>query len=138
MAHIAFYRGAIPVKWARPWSQLRLGLGNLLIGEPLIFEIYCQIARTDGRDSALAYLLRLKSLKSTRIIPPSDSDDISFLSGDLNLKHSRYSLSFVDLHNLAIVKKHKATLYTTDHKLRDAARDENCYVSYLPKESLVV
>ncbi len=134
MAHAAFHRGRIPEKWERPWKIVRSGLGKLLLNEPLVFEIYHQIARSSGKEKARIYILGLKARNNVQMMPSGDADVISFLSAQLKLKHE--GLSLVDSYNLAIAKSEKAILYTTDHGLRDAARAENCSVNWLPREAL--
>lgn len=63
-------------------------------------------------------------------------DNIAFEASSLYLKLGRHNISLVDSFMLAIAKKERAKVFTSDHGLRNAAREIDVAVSYLPKESL--
>ena len=133
MVHVTCFENRVPNKWERTWDLIRFGHYKLLLTEPLISEIFYNLERKYGRDNATTYILRLKSLKSTKILP---NDSHAFLSAHLRHKYRRYNLSLVDSFSLALAKIEKAQIYTTDHGLRDAARAERCNVSFLPLETI--
>ncbi len=76
-------------------------------------------------------------MKGLRNIKMVDIDDNSaFEASRLYLSMRKHSISLVDSFVLAIAKKERAKVFTSDHKLRNAARDIKVEVNYLPRESL--
>lgn len=136
MAHLAQFQSKTPEKWKRIWNQFFANNYIMILTEPLISEIFYQLESDAGKDVARSYLLRLKSRKNLRIAPDKDGDKLAFLAGHIRVKHAGRGISFVDSHVIAAAITETAVIYTTDHGIRDAAKQENCQVSYLPKESL--
>lgn len=134
MVHISCFEDRVPNKWKRQWDQIRFGHYELLLTEPLISEIFYMLESEYGRDEAKTYILRLKSLRSTKIL--TDRDECAFLSAHLKHKYRKYNLSMIDSFILALGKIEKAQICTTDHGLRDAAKEERCNISFLPIESI--
>jgi predicted nucleic acid-binding protein len=136
MVHTTEFRRRTPEKWKRVWEQVYSDKYKLVLLEPLITEIYYQIVSLCGKIDAQCYLLKLKGIKNTDIIPHNKMDGVAFLAGDIIMKYKRHKISLVDSYIIAAAIKEKASIYTTDHGVRDSAKQEKCVVDYLPKESL--
>ncbi|WP_337862300.1 hypothetical protein [Nitrososphaera sp.] len=105
--------------------------------EPLISEIFCRIEMLDGGIAAQCYLLALKNRKNVRIVPDGGGDKMAFQAGGLlKLKHKTHSISIVDCYVLAAAQIERAVIYTADHGIWHAAKEEKCNVSFIPKEGL--
>jgi predicted nucleic acid-binding protein len=135
MAHTTEFRKKTPEKWRRVWDQLYSGKNIMILLEPLISEIYYQIEGLSGKSAARHYLFRLKGMQNT-VIPLSDMDKVAFLAGEIKMRYKQDKISLVDSYLIAAAIKERATIYTTDHAVRDSARQEKCEVQYLPKQSL--
>ena len=129
--------GRLPEKWEDAWETCAHD-GTMLITEPLISEIYNQVARKDGYDSALNCIMKIKGLKGTEMFPIEEDDNLAMYAGKLRLlsKQQKRDISFVDSYLIAICRSTGAKLYTTDYKARDSARMVKCQVDYLPFEEL--
>jgi predicted nucleic acid-binding protein len=136
MVHTTEFRNRTPEKWEKIWKEVYSGKHLLILLEPLITEIYYKIVSLCGRNDAQCYLLKLKSMKNTNIIPDSKMDEVAFLAGDIRMKHNLHNLSLVDSYIIAAAIKEKASIYTADHGVRISAKQEKCIVYWLPKESL--
>lgn len=136
MAHLAEFQRKTPEKWKRIWNQFFSNNYIMIFTEPLISEIFYQIERKAGKDAARLYLFRLKGKRTMRVVPDKDGDKLAFLAGHIRVKHDRQGISLADSYTIAAAIMEGAVIYTTDHGVRDAARQEKCQVSYLPKEAL--
>jgi len=121
----------LPEKWKRPWNDIRRGLGTSYILEPVISESYYQLLRKGiSKDQVENLIVRLKGVKGVNVI---DIDNkIAFLSGYYRWRFKMLSLSLVDCFLLAVGFKNKAKIYTTDEKLKIAAKKLNISCDYLP------
>lgn len=136
MVHLAEFKHKTPEKWKRIWNQFFSNNYIMILTEPLISEIFYQIEISGGKGAAQSYLLRLKGMKNARVIPDKDGDKIAFAAGEIRVRHRRHNISFVDSYTIAAAIIERAVIYTADHGVRDASKQEKCQVSYLPKEAL--
>jgi predicted nucleic acid-binding protein len=136
MVHTAEFRRRTPEKWVRLWNQLYSGNRILVLIEPLISEIFYQIEKLSSKAAAQKYIFRIKGMQNTDVVPHADGDKIALLAGEIRYKHRQRNVSLVDSYIIATAIRENAAVYTTDHGVRDSAREEKCEVQYLPKESL--
>ena len=138
MVYVSWYTsGKLPEKWQRAWNECA-HRGTLLINEPLISEIYSQVARTAGHESAQNFVRRIKGLKGIEMFPIEEDDELAMDAGRIRLRaeQNRLHVSLVDSYLIAISKRTGAKIHTTDHEIRDFARIVNCETNYLPKAEL--
>ena len=138
MAYVSWHTlGKLPEKWKHSWDTCAYK-GDMLVTEPLISEIYTQVARKDGSDSARNCILKIKGLKGTKMFPTEEDDNLAMEAGKLRLlaERQKRDISFVDSYLLAVCKRTGARLHTTDHGIRDFARVAGCQVNWLPLEEL--
>jgi hypothetical protein len=104
----------------------------------LISEIYNQVARTAGLESARIFIMRIKSLKGSEMFPKGEDDNLAMDAGRIRLvaKQNGMDISFVDSYLLSISKRTGARIHTTDHAIRDLARIVKCDANYLPQTEL--
>lgn len=124
------FNNLLPEKWIRFWKEVRMGNCGLLLFEPLISETYYKNIPKYGKKTCKDYIIWLKSLPKTKIHQINDKDAIN--AGDIKVQFSKYGLSLVDCFLLSIAKLHRAMVFTTDHSIRDVAREMNVKVSFLP------
>ncbi|MEM4160687.1 MAG: PIN domain-containing protein [Thermoplasmata archaeon] len=120
----------IPEKWSRIWSEIRVGQRSLILIEPLVSEIYYKNVLRVGKKSAKDMIMWLKSLKKAEIHSLDDNDAMN--AGAIKVDYSNYDLSLVDCFLLAIARRYNALILTTDHSIRDAARNMKVEVNFLP------
>ncbi|MDO9537382.1 MAG: PIN domain-containing protein [Thermoplasmata archaeon] len=123
------FDNALPEKWVRPWKEVRMGNGRLLLFEPLVSETYYKNIPKYGKKASKDKIYWLKSLPKTKIHQIDDNDAIN--AGDIKVQYSR-KLSLVDCFLLAVAKANSAKVFTTDPSVRDTARDMNINIDYLP------
>ena len=129
--------GNLPEKWQLAWNRCAYE-GTVLIMEPLVSEIYYQLAKAIGHESAQNGILKIKGLKGVRMFPIEEDDDLAMEAGRIHLKAQQNGseVSFVDAYLIAICKKTGAMIHTTDHAIRDIARRYRCKVNWLPLNEL--
>lgn len=62
----------------------------------------------------------------------SISDNDAVKAGQFYTKYRKFGLSIVDTYVLTVAERERARLVTTDKGLRDAARDADVDMDYLP------
>jgi len=124
---------SIPEKWRRQWKEATVGNKSLLLFEPLIAEIFYQLTRQKGESAAVNRILWLKGLPTITMVKLDDN--IAMDAGRFR-RRREFNISLVDAFALAISKKKRAELFTTDHGIRDAGKKIGVNVNYLPKEAL--
>ncbi|PIV67666.1 MAG: hypothetical protein COS08_09050 [Euryarchaeota archaeon CG01_land_8_20_14_3_00_38_12] len=120
----------LPEKWLRRWKEVKMGYSRLLLCEPLISEMYYKNIPNYGMKSCKDKILWLKSLPNVKIHQIDDNDAIN--AGNIKLQHSGHILALVDCFVLAIARDYRAKVFTTDHWIRDIARDVSVDVDFLP------
>jgi len=125
--------GRLPEKWQRAWDECAYN-GTLLINELLISEIYNQLARTVGYESAQNCIMKIKSLKGIKMFPIDEDDNLAMDAGRIRLiaKQHKLNISLVDSYLISISRKTGARIHTTDHVIRDLAGVVKCEMNYLP------
>ena len=132
MVQMAFYRGKVPAKWARPWRDVREGRRSLVAVESRVAELFSRIARTDGEEAARDRILWVKGLRRTEVVPADDN--IAMAAGRLYARHNgEHGVSLADCFALAVARERRAEVLTADRGMRDCARAEGVSVSWLPK-----
>lgn len=121
-----------PETWFYKWEEIREGRAYLLLFESLIAELFYQLIKRKQEKIVCENILRIKRLPSSRIIQLDDN--LAFKAG--KFRYQFQEISTVDAFSMAIVERNKGMIFTTDHSLRDAAKEINIKVSYLPKEDL--
>ena len=135
MVHLAFRGGRVPEKWTLMWTDIRHGRRSLILVESIVAETYYQISKTDGEDEALDHVLWLKGLLRTRVVPVDDN--LAMTAGRLRARYGgKHDLSLADCFALAAARHTGAQLVTTEHGLRDCARELRIDVSWLPRTIL--
>ena len=124
------FDNVLPEKWIRFWKEVRMGNSGLLLFEPLISETYYKNIPKYGKKACKDKIMWLKSLPKTKIHKLDNNDAIR--AGDIKVQYSEYGLSLVDCFLLTVAKVHSAMVFTTDHDVRDVAREMNVKVSFLP------
>src|SRR5262249_19441580 len=134
--------GRIPEKWEEAWCD-SAHTGILYIAEPLISEVYYQIAKRKGHDSARNCITKMKSLKGAKMFLSMEDDELAIEAACIRLKSQLKknkkefgTLSMTDAYLVALARKMDSKLFTTDHVIRDSAREHGCKVDWLPKEEL--
>ena len=130
MVHVSAVRG-VPDKWRRQWKEATVGNKTLILFEMLVAEVLSRLTVRKGQNASRNRMLWLKGLRNTKMIDVDDS--IAFEASRIYLRLRDYSLSLVDSFLLAIAKKERARVFTSDHSLRDAAREMKIDVSFLPE-----
>lgn len=119
----------LPEKWTRPWSEIRKGLKDGLVIEPVIAEIYFQLLRKGvDREKARALIIKMKGLVQVMNI----DDETAISAGHNRIRFGELSLSLVDCLLLAVGSKYKTKIYTTDERLKIASRRMNIPCDCLP------
>ena len=119
-----------PEKWRRPWDDVRMGRGRLLLFEPNISEMYYKGIQKLGRRSSRDRMVWLKTLPRADVIRLRDKD--AFAAGEIKVGRSGSSLSLVDCFALELAKSHGAMLLTMDHSVRDEAKRMGVRCSFIP------
>lgn len=133
MVHIAAC-DSLTEKWLRHWKEATtVGNKSLLLFEPLIAEIFYQLSRQKGEKAASDRILWLKGLPTMTMVKLDDN--IAMDAGRYR-KRGEFDISLVDAFSLAISKKERAELFTTDHGIRDAGKKIRVKVNYLPRGEL--
>ncbi len=145
MVHVHWHlrAGELPEKWQASWYDSAID-GTMYITEPLISEIYSQVAKKSGYPSARNCIMKIKALKGIEIFPKGEDDELAIQAACIRLTsenekkrgQKKNTLSLVDAYVIAISKRTGCMLFTTDPGVRDSARHENCIVDYLPKDDL--
>ena len=128
-------RSSIPEKWKRQWKEATTGFKSFLLTEPLVAEIFYQLARQHGENAARNRILWLKSLSTCRI--ETLDDNLAFEAGRLYLRFRHLGISLTDAFSISTARRAGAEILTTDHGVRDACRTLGIGVNYLPLESLL-
>jgi predicted nucleic acid-binding protein len=95
-------------------------------------EVYHRIAEKNGYESALTCVSRIKAFNGTVMFRKDDA--VAIDAAQLRLKSVRQqergqrsnSISLADAYLIAISKREHAKIFTTDHELRDSAREADC------------
>ena len=118
--------------WSYKWEEIKEGRAYLLLFESLIAELFYQLIKRKQEKIVCEDILRIKGLPLTRIIQLDDN--FAFKAG--KFRYQFQEISTVDAFSIAIAERNKGMIFTTDHYLRNAAKEMNVKVSYLPKEEL--
>lgn len=123
----------LPEKWRRPWQEIKTFPQKIAcIIEPIFAEAYQQLLKKEGinKQSAKKYIMKIKPII---FILPIDNND-SFRAAQYRIKYEskKSSLSLVDSFLLAVAKRYKLKIYTTDLGLKEAAKKEGIQCNYLP------
>jgi predicted nucleic acid-binding protein len=129
---ISFIFKGTPEKWQSIWNQIKMGKRNLILIEPIIYEIYHKNIQKYGEAEIKKKIIWLKSLKKFNIISLDNYDAI--LAGSIRVEYSKFNLSLVDCFILSIAKRNGALILTTDRAIRDVGKKINVEVNYLPFE----
>ena len=124
----------IPDKWRRHWKEATVGNKHLILFELLVAEIMNQLTIRKGQNASRNRMFWLKGLRNTWMVDVDDNT--AFEASRIYLSMKGHSLSLVDSFLLAIAKKERAKVFTSDHRLRDAARAIKIDVNFLPKDVL--
>ena len=118
----------LPEKWKLPWREVKLGRKLCYIIEPVLMETAYQLMRRGfNKDKTKDIIIKLKSLKSVKIVKLDDNDAM-----ESAILHTRFKLSFVDCILLSIAKRYRLKIFTTDAPLKNIARKLNVDVNHLP------
>jgi len=135
MVHLAFREGRVPEKWTLMWTDIRHGRRSLVLTESLVAETFYHISRAYGEKEALERVLWLKGLPKTRLVLVDDN--LAIMAGRLRARFGgSHDLSLTDCFALAVARSTGAQLVTTEHGLRDCARELGADVSWLPITAL--
>lgn len=123
---------SVPEKWRRQWKEIQSGNKSLFLFEPLIAEIFYQLYKIIGDKHSRERIFWLRALENTKIVELDD--EMAFEAG--RLQNEFNGISLVDAFSLTIAKRKGAKIFTSDRVIRDAARNIEVDVDYLPKELL--
>ncbi len=122
--------GSAPEKWLRHWKDVKEGRGTLILFEPLISEIFYRNTPKLGKKACKDKILWLKSLPRAEIHQLGDNEAID--AGNIKIDFAKNNLSLVDCFLLSVGKRYSCKIFTTDHSVRDVARELRINVDYLP------
>ncbi len=133
MVHVSAVR-EVPDKWRRQWKEATIGNKTLILFEMLVAEIHSKLTLRKGQNASRNRMLWLKGLRNTKMVDVDDN--LAFEASRIYLRLRVHSLSLVDSFLLAIAEKERARVFTSDHSLRDAAREMRIDVNFLPEGAL--
>ena len=119
----------VPEKWIRPWKEIKMGNGNLILFEQLISETYYKNIPKYGKKKCKEKIMWLKNLPNKYLHTINNKD--AFNAGDIKNEYKN-KLSLVDCFLITIAKAKNAKIFTTDYSMRDIARKMKINVDYLP------
>ena len=123
------YEG-VPEKWERIWKDMRMGKTQLMLIEPLISEFYYKNIQRVGKKGSKDKIYHIKAWRNTQIINLDDNDAI--MAGSFKVEYRKYSISLVDCFILAVCKRNRLKILTTDPGVRDVGKKLGVDVSFLP------
>lgn len=121
------WNGEIPGKWSDIWRNIRMGGQGIILIEPLVGEMYYKNAPKLGLKEVKNNIMGLKGFRKAEVYKLKDSDAIE--AGKIKLEHR--DLSLVDCFIMAVAKRHRAVILTTDPGIRDAAREMRIDVNFM-------
>jgi predicted nucleic acid-binding protein len=130
MVHVSAVR-RVPEKWLFHWKEATVGRGRLLLFDYLVAELFEKLTKEFGAKFAEQRLWWLKSLPNTYEVEVDNN--LACATARALLKFRKYDVSLTDAFILAIAEREGAVVFTTDEGLRNACRDSQVEVSYLPR-----
>ena len=97
----------------KPLREVTKGIADGYTCEPNLAELYYKTCEKMGRETAL---LRYTSLRQSALVIAQPDDGLSRSAGELKCAH-RTELSLVDAYTLALARRVRANLYTTDPRI---------------------
>ena len=122
-------RGTTPEKWSRIWREIRMGQRGLVLIEPVVSELYYKNISRFGKKNTRDLIYGFKSMPRAEIHELDDNDAIN--AGAIKIDYSSYGLSLVDCFLLAVGRRLRADVVTTDPSVREAGRKLGVKINFI-------
>ena len=131
------YENNIPEKLLKYWNQIQNKQSRLILIAPVVSEIFYKNAPNIGDEKTEYEIWKLVNSLNPKLYSLGYNDAIK--AGAIKIKYSgrkKDELSLVDCFLLAVAKRYKTSIITTDHSIDNIGRNMNIDVRYLPFVSL--